>query len=295
MGSARYVWELSRAILADVDGYVAVIRTYMDESGTHEGSPYVTVGAYAGQPKHWKAFTKEWNFRKKPDGIAVYHATDCANQRGEFEGWSVEQCNTFAAKMLPILPKHPPIGVVIGIDMNAFEEGMKAAPELREMIGTPYACCFQWVVQRLLSIVEGHGSNERLAFFHERNDYKKEADEAFDWIIRHRRRHSSEMTLTFGTKEQYVPLQAADILAYEGNKRMQGIDAGRRPRRSWTALDPAECILIVGRFGRDNMPWLIDRLKLARDEIKTYGAPLSSLEGMLPLPGKRVRTQPPSR
>jgi hypothetical protein len=136
------------------------------------------VAAYAGQPKHWKAFTTAWNATKRPDGIEVYHAVDCANQRNEFEGWSKSDCNAFAAKMIPIIATHPPVGVVIGIDMAAFNEAMAEHPESRELVGTPYACCFQWVVQTILGIIEQHSSNERLAFFHEQNDYQREAHDA---------------------------------------------------------------------------------------------------------------------
>src|SRR5262245_56828199 len=85
------------------------------------------------------------------------------------------------------------------------------------------------------------------------------------------------MSLVFGSKHRYVPLQAADILAYEASKRMRGIDAGRPPRRAWTAIDPDpnRRILTVGRFGSDNMPWLFNRLRLAQEEINTFGHPIS--------------------
>ena len=85
MSSAPDVWELSRAVLADQDGVIAVIRSYMDESGIHDNSPVVTVGTYFGRPSQWKLFTKEWNKRKRP--IKVFHAADCQNLKGEFEGW----------------------------------------------------------------------------------------------------------------------------------------------------------------------------------------------------------------
>ena len=85
-------------------------------------------------------------------------------------------------------------------------------------------------------MIEEYGSNERLAFFHERNDYKQEVMRSFDYVLVQRRQHSSEMTLAFGSKTGYTPLQAADILAYEGNKLMRGTDAGRPKRKAWLAL-----------------------------------------------------------
>jgi hypothetical protein len=69
--------------------------------------------------------------------------------------------------------------------------------------------------------------------------------------------------LQFAEKTDYVPLQAADILAYEGNKRLR--DPSRPERRAWTALDPDKTRIFAAYYGRDNMAGLIDRLEKIRD------------------------------
>jgi hypothetical protein len=253
----------------------SVIKIFMDESGTHDGSPYVTVAAYAGKPKHWAAFSTEWTAKKKPDDIGVYHAADCANQHGEFKDWQKQRSTEFAAKMLPIIAAHPPIGVVIGIEMAAFNRAMAPHPSLRKMVGTPYGCCFQWVVQTIMDKLEEHGSNERIGFFHERNDYQAEATKSFDFVANQRKRHRGEMTLTFGGKQDYVPLQAADILAYEGSKLMQCLDAGRPKRKAIIALDPEEKRLVIKRYGMKNIGFLIDRLKTVEEEVRVFGHPIT--------------------
>ena len=43
-----------------------MLKIYMDESGTHDGSPVVTVGAYMARPKEWAGWTTKWNIAKKP-------------------------------------------------------------------------------------------------------------------------------------------------------------------------------------------------------------------------------------
>jgi len=44
------------------------------------------------------------------------------------------------------------------------------------------------------------------------------------------------MSLTFAQKTEAVPLQAADILAYEGNKRLRRPEG--KERRAWRAINP---------------------------------------------------------
>jgi hypothetical protein len=67
----------------------------MDETGIHDGAPVVAVAAYVARPVVWRNWTKKWNAAKRP--IKVFHATDCANLRGEFEGWSKEQRDSWPA------------------------------------------------------------------------------------------------------------------------------------------------------------------------------------------------------
>lgn len=275
MASAKSVLELSRAVVGGRNGLVVVIKIFMDESGIHEGSPIVTVGAYIAKPKQWKSFTTEWNAKKKP--IDIFHATDCAALRGEFKGWNEPDRDNLVAKILPVIPKHIPAGILVGIDMRVFEDAMKPYPQLKEMFPTAYGGCFQWAIQIFLDIVEKAGSNERLAFFHERNAFQGEAMKSFEWVAAHRRSHSSQMTLTFGTKEAYTPLQAADVLAYEGNKRLR--DISRPKRRAWQALDKG---LSVYRYGADNIPWLVERLLDVEKEVKTFGKPVEFLSNEAP-------------
>jgi hypothetical protein len=106
---------------------------------------------------------------------------------------------------------------------------------------------------------------------------------SFDYVVDQRHHHSSEMTLAFGTKAGYTPLQAADILAYEANKLMRGIDAGRPKRKAWLALDPEERApekkaLTVKRYGQKNLPNLIARLKTVEEEVRIFGRPVTFLD-----------------
>ena len=268
MGSARDVWELSRAALSDEDGLVVVIKIYMDESGTHDGSPVVTVGAYFGKPKVWREFTKQWNFRKRP--IKIFHSTDCANFRGEFEGWKLEDRDALVANLTGCLRGSMLGGMAAGINMRDFNEALSARPDLIELFGSPYVTCFQWVVQQIVDIADNAHGHQKLAFFHEQNDFQVEALKAFEWVRQSRKHHRGDMTITFGAKDQFTPLQAADMLAYEANKRLRD-PTKTTVRRSLEALDPDRKRVSIVGYAKPNMPWLVRRLDLMAREISTFG------------------------
>src|SRR5262249_41847257 len=131
----------------------------MDESGTHDGSPVVDVGAYFGRPRQWDTFVRRWNAAKRP--IKVYHATDAQNLRKEFKEWQKVDVEKLAARLLPIIPSSGVAGIVIGIQMADFSEAIKPYPHLKAMFGTPYIACFQWTIQRILEIQRVAGNRDR--------------------------------------------------------------------------------------------------------------------------------------
>lgn len=272
MTSAQQVWELSRAVLADQDGVVAVLKAYMDESGTHAGSPVVTVGLYVGKPSYWQAWTKDWNANKRP--IKVYHAVDAHNRKGEFEGWDRPKRNAFVANLLPVLARHPIMGIAVGIDMVAFRKAMKPHPELRAMFGTPYAACFQWTVQLLLTMMDEQRDTQRVAFFHECNDDEEDAKTAFAYVKAQRNLSTRPISLTFGGKNDYVPLQAADVLAYEANHLLR--DPSKPTRLPWEALnpgsaDPKKNRVLLLQYGGNNIGDLIAKLGDLRTKLIASG------------------------
>ncbi len=232
MTSAQLVWDMSRAALNERPGYVAVLKVYMDESGTHEGSPVVTVAALVALAQTWRDWTKQWNIHKRP--IGVFHANDCANFHGEFEGWEKDDRDAYVAQLLPVIGQAKIVSFVVGIRMDDYRRAIVQYPGLKSLVGeTPHTACFQWVVQSIMEMADALPKRDRFAFFHEINDYQADAVRCFEWA---KAKDDRMISLTFGGKNDYVPLQAADAVAYEGNKRLRNPDAPNR--RAWTALNP---------------------------------------------------------
>jgi hypothetical protein len=222
--------------------------------------PRLTVGAYVARPRQWQELTKRWKVAKRP--IKVFHAVDCANFTGEFKGWTAQERDPLVIRVLDVLRESDIPGVVIGLHMDEFRKAMAGRDDLRAIFGSPYAACFQWVVQVIMNIAAELASKERIGFIHETNDYPQEAQESFAWVETNGNPNRAVIGLQFADKQDYVPLQAADVLAYEGNKRIR--DPSRHERRPWQALNP-DGRIFAAHYGRENMDELIDRLEKIRD------------------------------
>lgn len=274
MSAARDVLALSRAVLAAKDGLIAVFKIYLDESGIHDGSPVVTVAAYVARPKQWGAFTSEWRRTIRP--IKVYHAADAANCRGAFEGWTKEDVAALAKRALPIIPKHTRLAVAAGIQMDDYEAALKGRSHLKDLFGEPYGACLQWVLTIILRMKAEHGNREQIAFFHEQNNFRGEAMRVYSAVIE-RWNIGAISSFAFGSKEKYVPLQAADIYAYEANKRLRNPSASNR--RALDVIIPNKSRAILRYLNRENMAPFIKRMEDAARAKPEDRASLAWLSG----------------
>ena len=148
--------------------------------------------------------------------------------------------------------------------MDEYRKALAGRDDLKTLVGAPYSTCFQWVVQSVMFLQSRTRNRRRLVFVHENNDYQREALEAFDFVKHHGSPQGSKIGIRFGDKVSHQPLQATDILAYEGNKRMR--DTDRPERRPWKVLNPRPQDL-AAHYGKANMHELVSRLEKV-DEIE---------------------------
>jgi hypothetical protein len=251
---ADQVFQLSRLALAARNGDVAVLQVYMDESGTHDGSATVTVAGYIGRPEVWRDWTEKWS--RALGSIEVYHAVDAQNLTGEFSTWDTVQVTDLVKKLLPIIAEAEIGGISVAMDLRALDAALTGRDDLRQLFGTPYIACLQWAMQAILNLAAQAGNSEQIAFIHENNDFHAQAYECFSWIKSNSPCGRNVISLTFGGKKDYPPLQAADILAYETNKRLRKIDAPER--RPWGAL---KANTFAASYGDTNMDYLVSTLE----------------------------------
>lgn len=257
-GTVDDLAELMDAALCDGDGLVAFLRGYMDESGTHDGSDITCVSLLVAAPQNWREWRKKWDWRKKP--INIFHAVDCANCVGEFKGWSKEERDAYVIKLLPVIGSARFAAWVVGVDNRDVEKAQSMYP-VKLALTTPYLFCLQIAIQKALIYLDKHGNKDDVAFIHEDNNYKGDAVRCFDWIKNGSWCAPRDMTLSFAPKNKAVPLQAADVFAYEGNKRMRNVDGPER--KAWRAINPGRNKVNLDYFGYEA---ILQWMKMLHDE-----------------------------
>lgn len=251
-------YELCQTFLADRRGQIAVFRIFMDESGTHDTSPVAVVAGYMARPTQWKHFTRRWKRVLTPSGIEVSHSADCNGFHGEFAGWDRADRDALVAKLLAIIPDERRMGVAAGIVLRDYDEALRGKEHLKALLGTPYEACFHWCLGIFLAEHRKYGSTEPIAVIHEENQFETEARRAYNYL-RETYQPSPLISLTFGSKREFVPLQSADILAYDVGKFLLKQDG--KPRRSFEVLTQEGRGPRIRFYDKENMPALVSQME----------------------------------
>lgn len=232
--AASFAEDVCSLASDDGGGAALILKTYIDETGIQAGAPVTAVGAYFSEPQSWKVFTRLWLNTLHDFDVDAFHMNDYAQRHGAFKCWSQEKQRALGVRLFPIIPAHTKLGMAVAMIHADFDELAAEYPNIKLALGTPYTCCFHWLMAMVVERLNLPDPHWHLGCIHENNDYQHEALEAWNYIKSEKDVASRLGTLTFATKEECVPLQAADVLAWEAQKRLA--DQERPERKSLTAL-----------------------------------------------------------
>jgi hypothetical protein len=105
-----------------------MLRAYLDESGTHKGSPVCTIAGYMGSVKRWDEFERKWKAILDGERINEFHAkrfwarTHGGERVDEYKGWADEQAQRFLSRLLNIFERTDIYPFGAGIIVNEWEK-----------------------------------------------------------------------------------------------------------------------------------------------------------------------------
>jgi hypothetical protein len=249
-----------------------MFKAAFDASGT-DNNVVLSVAGFVSSVKDWDDFSVKWEHRLSGDGISYFRAVEFAHSRGQFGGWKdqEERRRKLAADLMEVLKSHVyrKFGCsIVNKDFNKLDKSMREECLLSAYSVAGRTCekdVREWArwVEKITSHVEpvfeqGDADQEKLR-------RRLARDLGCEPIFRPKK----DQVLSDGSiRPRFVPLQAADWLAYELS-------------------------LAVGRFGRgklkneSDLRWPMQQFISIPGECAVYGAEeVDRLEEMLKLVGE---------
>ena len=237
-----------------------MLTAYFDESGTEQRSPYYVVAGYVGKDEQWARFSDEWRGVLSRYGIDFFHMTDFENRQKQFRSLKKDerQCmlNSLTTFMrLRTLAAFP--GVVLKSD---YDEAIPAAH--REEIGRPYHICASICMKSLGQWAEKHGHQEPITYVFEKGaEHSGDVLEAHTKALKDPKMRSKFRLgeLRFADKREAIPLQAADILAYEVWKDTCNKASGSPRSERWPLHRLSGSVIAIMQADKQSLLDLVNR------------------------------------
>lgn len=202
-----------------------LFRFYCDESydGKASNPDYFTMsGFFADQPT-WEEVEEEWDAINRRYGILEFHATKLNRRVGQYEGWCRDKACEYSAELLHVITRQKMrmVAYNCGIRGDAYRNVISNVGQMK--LGHPWIMCFQSCIAMVAKHMETLPESDCFSVvFGQESRFEGMAVSAFSQMAanplfeyRHRL-----MTCTSGSPEKIIPLQVADLMAYEYYKRI---------------------------------------------------------------------------
>jgi hypothetical protein len=257
-------------VLMPTGGYVlGLVETYFDES---EEGHILSVSGYLFKKESAGKLSAEWNAVLAPHGINIFHMVDCAHGLGEFAHLKERKDVRIQIQkdLFEILKLRMEAGYSTSFDLR-FSHLLPHAMNLGIDIVSPYSLCCYFGLMFARRWAETKHYKGKIAYFFEAGH--KNAGEA-DKIMREIFGSPEKLDIyyryaghAFLRKEDAVPLQCADILAWQWRKYLSDLSRGKtKPRADlWSLLERPHFTI---HFGEKRIREFISVVEKVNEKIK---------------------------
>jgi hypothetical protein len=203
---------------------------YLDDSGSHDDSPIITLAGYVGPYPNWIAFEQ----RAKPlkGAVDVIEGKKLHRSKGCFAGWRVRQKHDFIRQF------QAPLGdaAYFGLTFSVHKKNYLAAKRQhkKNLNESAFGYCFRMILDQILRaavIREALQQNPdwRLSIVLERgNKNNEDALRIFNQHLFHHEVGKILGSFSTAAKDSTISLQMADVLAYYSRRYVEACERVQR-------------------------------------------------------------------
>ncbi len=220
---------------------MAIVSAYFDDSGTHDDSLAVVVAGYLLSTEKSAGFTREWGDLLVEAGLTHWHQVNFAHSVREYAGWMEEKRVKFMRRATEIINDTVIGGVVCGVNAAAFKELSSEFPAPPD---TPYPFCAMVCFKHIEKWAAEYPHSDPIdCIFESGTKGHGEIAKMVEELMSDEDGERLKFRLgavRFEGKKETLPVQAADILAYEFYREAQNgghvTDEIRQIRKSLQGL-----------------------------------------------------------
>ena len=218
--------ELARVVLpcGKTEGWLLLLRAYLDDSGTHANAPAVVIGGLLGKTENWEMLEQEWRAKlaaplpDKPP-LKAFHLSHLLGTYGEFKHYTPAERDWLRRDFREIILGAGLYQLSCVVSRADWDE-LVISP-YRENMGSAEQACFTGFIQRSLNMIRKlNVPNLKIAYIYDQGRKTPKFDNLMQ-IAEDEKYRPEIASVTWGRVDDMPPLQAADMIANESYRAAQ--------------------------------------------------------------------------
>jgi hypothetical protein len=223
---------------------------YCDDSGTHQQSPFAVAACFVADVVQWEHFVKDWNEANEVEKFGTFHMAAFVAKQKQFalpEWQDEEKRDRTLKRLITIIKTRRRMGFFAVVEKSGYDAEVPPGMRERYKLGNShYSFAVRMVMAQVLKWRRKYGYREPIQFvFDQMSKGKGEINAIFEKALNEGDEQalvhgiSREAGWSFQSKSEVVPLQAADVLAWESLHDMRSVflaGRGEARRKSFQAL-----------------------------------------------------------
>lgn len=214
------------------EDWIISVNLYVDESGIDGTSKVVSVGGYIGRRQEWQRFCVRWSQVLARYKVPSLHTVEFMNEEliernptSPYRGWSADKREQYILDLASVAKEHTHYAIVSLVGVRDYNT---VFPDfLKQHIGNPYYFCLQGLFEIVLHDWNRMYPRHRprytretsVGFIFEKNlEFNARTITMFNSVSQFKDRDRRMGAIAFATKEEAIPLQAADLVTYRMRK-----------------------------------------------------------------------------
>jgi hypothetical protein len=207
---------------------------YCDDSGTHSESPFAVAACFIAPILQWEHFERDWKTANDSEGFGVFHMADFVAKQAQFAApeWLDETKRDRTLKrLINIINTRRQVGFYAVVEKAGYDaevpQPMRGAHDLGN---NHYSFAVRMCMAKVLKWRMRYGYKDPVKFVFDRMSkgageinaiFEQALKEGDEKALAHG--ISREVGWSFENKSKFIPLQAADILAWEALYHMRRV------------------------------------------------------------------------
>lgn len=192
-----------------------MLKAFFDDSGTSPSNRVAVVAGYIANTYHWERFNAQWKVLLCDYGVKLLRRSDLEWSKGQYVGWNDNLKREFLQRAHGIIKRYTDMGIATSVIKDDFERIIPKG--IKTTLGGAYGWCVRDCLMKVEQWCDKKKYKGRVFYVFEAGTRGQgQIDIAMRLFYRNPeyRRRFRLQGWTFYDKSM-IPLQAADLLAYE--------------------------------------------------------------------------------